>query len=89
MTNRVCHSEKDNVVETPTEVPHSVKTKTENADIFFNDDLKKLKEGTLEITDSAETADVGQQEETEETEEFELSTEEETEAVSDVYITFE
>ena len=38
----------DNVVETPTEVPHSVKTKAEKADIFFNDDLKKLKNGTLE-----------------------------------------
>ena len=26
----------NNVVETPTEVPHSVKTKAEKADIFFN-----------------------------------------------------
>lgn len=41
----------DNVVETPTEVPHSVKTKAEKADIFFASDLKKLKDGTLEDPD--------------------------------------
>ena len=57
----------------------------ENEDIIFTDGST----GTVDITDSAETADVGQQEKTEETEEFELSTEKETEAVSDVYITFE
>lgn len=45
--------------------------------------------GTADITAPTETADAGQQEETEETEEFELSTEEETDAVSDVDITFE
>ena len=49
----------NNVVETPTEVPHSVKTKAEKADIFFNDDLKKLKNGTLEkpslLSDETET----------------------------------
>ena len=45
--------------------------------------------GAVNITDSAETADAGQQEETEETEEFELSPEEETNAVSDVDVTFE
>ena len=57
----------------------------ENEEIIFTDGST----GTVDITDSAETADVGQQEKTEETEEFELSTEKETEAVSDVYITFE
>lgn len=45
--------------------------------------------GAVNITDSAETADAGQQEETEETEEFELSPEEETDAVSDIDVTFE
>ena len=45
--------------------------------------------GAVNITDSAETADAGQQEETEETEEFELSPEEETDAVSDMDVTFE
>ena len=45
--------------------------------------------GTADITAPTETADAGQQEETEETEEFELSTEEETDAVSDIDVTFE
>ena len=45
--------------------------------------------GAVNITDSVETAETGQQEETEETEEFELSPEEETNAVSDVDVTFE
>ena len=45
--------------------------------------------GTVNITDSTETTDAGQQEETEETEEFELSPEEETDAVSDIDVTFE
>ena len=45
--------------------------------------------GAVNITDSAETADAGQQEEAEETEEFELSPEEETDAVSDIDVTFE
>lgn len=45
--------------------------------------------GAVNITDSVETAETGQQEETEETEEFELSSEEETNAVSDVDVTFE
>lgn len=45
--------------------------------------------GAVNITDSAETADAGQQEETEETEEFELSPKEETDAVSDIDVTFE
>lgn len=45
--------------------------------------------GAVNITDSAETADAGQQEETEETEVFELSPEEETNAVSDIDVTFE
>ena len=44
---------------------------------------------TVDITAPAETADAGLQEETEETEEIELSPEEETDAVSDVDITFE
>ena len=38
--------------------------------------------GAVNITDSAETADAGQQEETEETEE-------ETDAISDIDVTFE
>lgn len=42
-----------------------------------------------DITAPAETADAGQQEETEETEEFELSSEEETDEVSDIDVTFE
>ena len=45
--------------------------------------------GTVNITDSTETTDVGQQEETEETEEIELSPEEETDAAADVDVTFE
>ena len=45
--------------------------------------------GAVNITDSAETADAGQQEEAEETEEFELSPEEETDAISDIDVTFE
>lgn len=57
----------------------------ENEDIIFTDGST----GAVDITDSAETADAGQQEETEETEEFELSTEEETDAVSDIDVTFE
>ena len=44
---------------------------------------------TVDITAPAETADAGQQEETEETEEFELSSEEETDEVSDIDVTFE
>ena len=57
----------------------------ENEDIIFTDGST----GAVDITDSTETADAGQQEETEETEEFELSTEEETDAVSDIDVTFE
>ena len=57
----------------------------ENEDIIFTDGST----GAADITDSAETADAGQQEETEETEEFELSPEEETNAVSDIDVTFE
>ena len=57
----------------------------ENEDIIFTDGST----GAVNITDSAETADAGQQEETEETEEFELSPEEETDAVSDIDVTFE
>ena len=57
----------------------------ENEDIIFTDGST----GAADITAPAETADAGQQEETEETEEFELSPEEETEAVSDVDVTFE
>ena len=50
----------------------------ENEDIIFTDGST----GAADITDSAETADAGQQEETEETEE-------ETDAVSDIDVTFE
>ena len=57
----------------------------ENEDIIFTDGST----GAADITDSAETADAGQQEETEETEEFELSSEEETDEVSDIDVTFE
>ena len=57
----------------------------ENEDIIFTDGST----GAADITDSAETSDAGQQEETEETEEFELSPEEETDAVSDIDVTFE
>lgn len=57
----------------------------ENEDIIFTDGST----GTADITAPTETADAGQQEETEETEEFELSTEEETDAVSDIDVTFE
>ena len=57
----------------------------ENEDIIFTDGST----GAADITASAETADAGQQEETEETEEFELSPEEETDAVSDIDVTFE
>lgn len=57
----------------------------ENEDIIFTDGST----GAVDITDSAETADAGQQEETEETEEFELSSEEETDEVSDIDVTFE
>ena len=57
----------------------------ENEDIIFTDGST----GAADITDSAETADAGQQEETEETEEFELSPEKETDAVSDIDVTFE
>ena len=57
----------------------------ENEDIIFTDGST----GAVDITDSTETADAGQQEETEETEEFELSPEEETDAVSDMDVTFE
>ena len=47
--------------------------------------------GTVNITDSTETTDVGQQEETEDVEEIEIAPEEETDvdAVSDVDVTFE
>lgn len=54
----------------------------ENEDTIFTDGST----GAADITDSAETADAGQKEETEE---FELSPEEETDAISDVDITFE
>ena len=57
----------------------------EDEDIIFTDGST----GAVDITDSAETADAGQQEETEETEEFELSSEEETDEVSDIDVTFE
>ena len=57
----------------------------ENEDIIFTDGST----GAVDITDSAETADAGQQEKTEETEEFELSPEEETDAASDIDVTFE
>ena len=57
----------------------------ENEDIIFTDGST----GAADITASAETADAGQQEETEETEEFELSSEEETDEVSDIDVTFE
>ena len=57
----------------------------ENEDIIFTDGST----GAADITASAETADAGQQEETEETEEFKLSPEEETDAVSDIDVTFE
>lgn len=57
----------------------------EDEDIIFTDGST----GAADITDSAETADAGQQEETEETEEFELSSEEETDEVSDIDVTFE
>ena len=57
----------------------------ENEDIIFTDGST----GAADITAPAETADAGQQEETEETEEFELSPEEETDAVSDIDVTFE
>ena len=57
----------------------------EDEDIIFTDGST----GAADITDSAETADAGQQEETEETEEFELSPEEETDAISDIDVTFE
>ena len=50
----------------------------ENEDIIFTDSST----GAVNITDSAETADAGQQEETEETEE-------ETDAISDIDVTFE
>ena len=50
----------------------------ENEDIIFTDGST----GAADITDSAETADAGQQEETEETEE-------ETDAISDIDVTFE
>ena len=57
----------------------------ENEDIIFTDGST----GAADITAPAETADAGQQEETEEIEEFELSPEEETDAVSDIDVTFE
>ena len=57
----------------------------EDEDIIFTDGST----GAADITESAETADAGQQEETEETEEFELSSEEETDEVSDIDVTFE
>ncbi len=50
----------------------------EKEDIIFTDGST----GAVDITDSAETADAGQQEETEETEE-------ETDAISDIDVTFE
>ena len=50
----------------------------ENEDIIFTDGST----GAVDITDSAETADAGQQEEAEETEE-------ETDAISDIDVTFE
>ena len=50
----------------------------ENEDIIFTDGST----GAADITASAETADAGQQEETEETEE-------ETDAISDIDVTFE
>ena len=50
----------------------------EDEDIIFTDGST----GAVDITDSAETADAGQQEETEETEE-------ETDAISDIDVTFE
>lgn len=62
----------------------SITDETATEDIFTDGST-----GTADITAPTETADAGQQEETEETEEFELSTEEETDAVSDVDITFE
>ena len=57
----------------------------ENEDIIFTDGSTDA----ADITATAETADAGQQEETEETEEIKLSPEEETDAVSDVDVTFE
>ena len=62
----------------------SITDETATEDIFTDGST-----GTADITAPTETADAGQQEETEETEEFELSTEEETDAVSDVDVTFE
>ena len=56
----------------------------ENEDIIFTDGST----GAADITDSAETAESGQLEEIEETEEFELSPEEDTDAISDVDVTF-
>ena len=50
----------------------------ENEDTIFTDGST----GAADITDSAETADAGQKEETEETEE-------ETDAISDIHVTFE
>ena len=57
----------------------------ENEDIIFTDGSTDA----ADITAPTETADAGQQEETEETEEIKLSPEEETDAVSDVDVTFE
>lgn len=57
----------------------------ENGDDIFSDGST----GTVDSTSSVETSDAGQQKETEETEEFELSPEEETDAVSDIDVTFE
>lgn len=41
-------------------IPHTVTYKADKADLFFNDDLKKLKDGTLEepfsLSDEAETS---------------------------------
>ena len=65
----------------------SITDRTLTEDIFTDGST-----GAVNITDSVETAETGQQEETEETEEteeFELSPEEETNAVSDIDVTFE
>ena len=62
----------------------SITDETATEDIFTDGSTD-----AADIIAPAETADAGQQEETEETEEFELSPEEETNAVSDVDVTFE
>lgn len=62
----------------------SITDRTLTEDIFTDGST-----GAVNITDSVETAETGQQEETEEIEAFELSPEEETNAVSDIDVTFE